>query len=474
MSAIVVLDAGIIFEQDTVYRLEDNSYMNVMQLKSLTDSLHAIQFRLQVNKELDDNIILSFLNIQKGTDVSDSSWILVYNVVRGPITPNGASKDEVFVLLYNINQGVGLPPGNYNEMFRVNYRVANLNALQDSVKSTFKITNAEGSTFEGLPINVSPSQDILTVIATNRISWRGDINLDGYLDILDLLMVDDHIVNIDSLRGGEFFRGDIAPWSPGTPAPIPNGIINVQELSLIQNIILTGVYPDGTPTAPFEYPLLSKTNDDEEAKVTFYINERGITVYLDSNIGIRGAQIELANVGNEPSGMVISTDLGQGYYYYLDSDKMLRTLLYDPAGQKFIGTGKHLLAEMPFTLTNPKEVNLNNLILVDVNREKVLNLQVEIVFKDPALPNNYMLAQNYPNPFNPSTTIEFSLPEDVNNVNLSIYNVLGEKVDQLINTSMPAGNYQYQWIAKDQATGMYIYELRTEKFVQVKKMILLK
>ena len=130
LSAIVVSEAGLIFQKDSVNRLEDNSYMDVLQLKNLTDSLHALQFRLQVNKEISDNVILSFLNIQKGTDVSDSSWILVYNVVRGQIVPNGASQDEVFVLLYNINQGVGLPPGDYNEMFKVNYRVADLPAYR--------------------------------------------------------------------------------------------------------------------------------------------------------------------------------------------------------------------------------------------------------------------------------------------------------------------------------------------------------
>jgi len=51
---------------------------------------------------------------------------------------------------------------------------------------------------------------------------------------------------------------------------------------------------------------------------------------------------------------------------------------------------------------------------------------------------------------------------------------LGEKVAELVNTSLAAGNYQYQWNAQNIATGMYIYELRTENFVSVKKMILLK
>jgi N-acetylneuraminic acid mutarotase len=90
------------------------------------------------------------------------------------------------------------------------------------------------------------------------------------------------------------------------------------------------------------------------------------------------------------------------------------------------------------------------------------------------LPTVYSLEQNYPNPFNPSTVIEFSLPEDVSNVKLSIYNALGEKVAELVNSSLTAGKYQYQWNASNVATGMYIYELRTDKFVSVKKMVLVK
>ena len=80
-------------------------------------------------------------------------------------------------------------------------------------------------------------------------------------------------------------------------------------------------------------------------------------------------------------------------------------------------------------------------------------------------PDKYMLEQNYPNPFNPITIIEFSLPENVGNVKLTIYNLLGEKVAELVNSSFQAGKYQYQWNASSLATGIYIYELRAEKFV---------
>jgi hypothetical protein len=90
------------------------------------------------------------------------------------------------------------------------------------------------------------------------------------------------------------------------------------------------------------------------------------------------------------------------------------------------------------------------------------------------IPDTYSLEQNYPNPFNPSTIIEFGIPEDAKSVTLTIYNALGEKVAELINGSYEAGYYKYQWNAVSFASGLYIYELRTEKFVSIKKMMLLK
>ena len=107
---------------------------------------------------------------------------------------------------------------------------------------------------------------------------------------------------------------------------------------------------------------------------------------------------------------------------------------------------------------------------ITINNSQISKLRVT----SDLIPTVYALEQNYPNPFNPSTTIEFSLPEDVNSVKLTIYNALGERVAELVNGSLTAGKYSYQWNAGNVATGMYIYELRTDKFVSIKKMVLLK
>ena len=113
-------------------------------------------------------------------------------------------------------------------------------------------------------------------------------------------------------------------------------------------------------------------------------------------------------------------------------------------------------------------------IVFDPGNWILKTLQGVTEVKDVSVLLQFRLEQNYPNPFNPSTVIEFSLPEDVSNVKLTIYNTLGEKVADLVNASLKAGKYQYQWNASNVATGMYIYELRTDKFVSVKKMLLLK
>ncbi len=119
-----------------------------------------------------------------------------------------------------------------------------------------------------------------------------------------------------------------------------------------------------------------------------------------------------------------------------------------------------------------KTVNVNlksgeDVVISDATIQKLM-VSGELV------PAAYALEQNYPNPFNPSTVIEFSLPENVGNVKLSIYNMLGERVAELVNTALVAGKYSYTWNARNVATGMYIYELRTDNFVSVKKMLLLK
>ena len=85
----------------------------------------------------------------------------------------------------------------------------------------------------------------------------------------------------------------------------------------------------------------------------------------------------------------------------------------------------------------------------------------------------YSLQQNYPNPFNPTTTIQFSLEKD-GFVELDIIDILGRRVESLINDHKTRGNHIVKFDASKLASGIYFYRIKSRKFVQTKKMILLK
>ncbi len=99
------------------------------------------------------------------------------------------------------------------------------------------------------------------------------------------------------------------------------------------------------------------------------------------------------------------------------------------------------------------------------------------------LPKDYTLQQNYPNPFNPSTTIEYTLPIN-SNVKVTIYNLLGEVVNTLVDGEQNAGSHMVNWNSSDAhgskvGSGVYFYELKANgsngsQFTQIRKMILLK
>jgi Secretion system C-terminal sorting domain len=111
-------------------------------------------------------------------------------------------------------------------------------------------------------------------------------------------------------------------------------------------------------------------------------------------------------------------------------------------------------------------------------------------------PLRYSLSQNYPNPFNPTTTIKYQIPEstvmlnsfqhlnnsetpkqvrgDILNVKLIVYDILGREVVTLVNQKQKAGSYTITFDASKYTSGIYFYKLKTNDFVQTKKMMLLK
>jgi hypothetical protein len=94
------------------------------------------------------------------------------------------------------------------------------------------------------------------------------------------------------------------------------------------------------------------------------------------------------------------------------------------------------------------------------------------------IPQKFVLHSAYPNPFNPITSLRYDLPEQAQ-VTLTIYDLMGRVVTQLVNTIQEGGYKSVQWNATDMhgrvvSAGVYLYQIRAGEFVQTRKMVLLK
>ena len=131
--------------------------------------------------------------------------------------------------------------------------------------------------------------------------------------------------------------------------------------------------------------------------------------------------------------------------------------------------------------------SFDSLLVTDPNTSGLLLVAQEPILHEEAvgsglasLPREFALNQNYPNPFNPTTVVSYKLPV-MSYVKLSVYNILGQVVKAIVNSSQGAGYKSVEWNASTNASGVYFYRLEATSmsvpvklFVQVRKMLIIK
>lgn len=215
------------------------------------------------------------------------------------------------------------------------------------------------------------------------------------------------------------------------------------------------------------------------------------------------------NLGNRP----LETIMHENYLYAFDAARMYKILLTpdtpyvveaqlnlpyaivasDIEANKLIGVGAGGMVEIDLSVPIPElvswgglggnKVMLSNGIAITSNGFDLTLYYLDHVtgipeHKDHLLPDEIQLVQNYPNPFNLETVLSFNLPKG-GEVELSIYNILGQKVRQLVASNLPAGGHTYIWDGKNEnggtvATGLYFYRLVVDDYQATKKMMLVK
>jgi hypothetical protein len=130
---------------------------------------------------------------------------------------------------------------------------------------------------------------------------------------------------------------------------------------------------------------------------------------------------------------------------------------------------------LAYTNTTMQHEGTDGFALGDLNwfpTQKAAWLLTGIAPAEP-VPQKFSLSPNYPNPFNPSTTIDFTLPKAAQ-VQLKVYNLLGQEVATLVNGTVAPGSHSVKFNGTNLASGVYLYKIVAGDFVSTRKMLLLK
>ena len=205
----------------------------------------------------------------------------------------------------------------------------------------------------------------------------------------------------------------------------------------------------------------------------------GIDASLTS-VNPNGAPGMVAGIVTDLSGVALSGVL------LTIKNNIGQTIGYDftdaQGGYQIIGleNGDYTVQATKISYTSESQlVNFNpgfgNTVIADFDLNETI-VSIGSKNEQEILPSILELAQNYPNPFNPVTTISFTLPDN-QNARLTVYNLLGQAINVLVNETLPAGEYHFTWNGTDArgikaASGIYFYSLEAGDTKLVRKMLL--
>ena len=231
-----------------------------------------------------------------------------------------------------------------------------------------------------------------------------------------------------------------------------DGAVNVQDIILIVNMILDGGYSG-----------VADLNGDGS------VNVQDIILIVNMILDSRAIDATRAEIQRTPGSLILKSDgfiggvqmtLHHGNNFSIDVTDNAMVADYRTSGNHTTVVIVVPDDEELFTYSGEFEI-------VDI---MVVNGSNEIDVITPAV---FALADAYPNPFNPSTSISLDI-SDAGNVNVTVYNLMGQIVTTLMEGYMNAGTYTLTWDASEQVSGMYLIRAETAGVVSTKKLLLIK
>lgn len=235
----------------------------------------------------------------------------------------------------------------------------------------------------------------------------------------------------------------------------------------------------------FDWDLIDGSGVDDIAlwdsvnKMGYVYNQPGTTPYFVGSALISHSNYHFRAINNA------GNDGGWGIYDgFSDAEKWQSISGGISKTQAGAGDVSFVVASGPFTINAGDTLSISFVVLAGNNLNELQstllyakqkwNQIITSANEDLYEQLSFNLYQNYPNPFNPKTKIKFTIPEsDI--ITLKVYDLLGKEVATLINAQkLNPGSYEYNFNASNLPSGIYIYEIRSSKYHQSKKMILTK
>ncbi len=200
---------------------------------------------------------------------------------------------------------------------------------------------------------------------------------------------------------------------------------------------------------------------------------------IEPNVGVASTYIYSPQ---DSLGEAVDTTLKAGSFYSLKVSAGGDSTSYQwfKNGNKISGATDSIyaLASVALSDSGVYTCEATNIVATDLTlHRRPVTLHIELTTnvedRELVLPKKFDLSQNYPNPFNPTTTINYALPQG-SNVQITVYNTLGEKIVELVNGNKSAGRHRVTFDAAQFASGVYYYKIKAGSFMQIKKMILLR
>lgn len=268
-----------------------------------------------------------------------------------------------------------------------------------------------------------------------------------------------------TLVGADANAGDVLAYSVTAPATLPEGS------KLTDNSFTwTPTYDQGV-TAAYSFTFKVADAAGLFATVTVSVKVNNVNrapvftetlpanVIVDVHKAPNPVYFRFTYKGNDPDGGPVAFSLlgGPANSSLTVDGEFSWSPTLDQAGKSFVFT-----------------VEISDGLLRTTKSERITASSVITAVEEfRGVPTEFNLMQNYPNPFNPTTTIRFALPTE-SYVKLSVFNILGQEVAELVSERMTAGFHKVDFDASKLNSGMYIYRIQADKFVSVKKMLLVK